>query len=170
MSQYLVDRLRQLPNVEIRTNSTVAGAEGQNRLEAITIQNVKTGRAEQVKCDGLFVFIGATPRTEWLDNVVRRDEKGFIISGADVKCDLSQWSEWPLQREPYRLETSMPGVFVAGDVRKGSIKRLTAAVGEGAMAVQYIHQYGKVTTAWRAKQPEMAGSSGEPAFGAAKGR
>jgi thioredoxin reductase (NADPH) len=164
MSQYLVDRLRRLPNVEIRTNSTVAGAEGQNRLEEITIQNVKTGRTEQVKCDGLFVFIGATPRTEWLDNVVRRDEKGFIISGADVKCDLSQWPDWPLQREPYRLETSMPGVFVAGDVRKGSIKRLTAAVGEGAMAVQYIHHYGKATSAWGAKQPEMAGSSGEPAL------
>jgi thioredoxin reductase (NADPH) len=89
------------------------------------------------------VFIGATPRTEWLGNVVRRDEEGFILSGADVRCDLKQWPEWPLEREPYRLETSLPGVFVAGDVRKGSIKRLTVAVGEGAMAVQFIHQYGK---------------------------
>jgi thioredoxin reductase (NADPH) len=146
MSQYLVDRLRRLPNVEIRTHSTVAGADGQKRLEEITVQDVKTGGTERVKCDGLFVFIGATPRTEWLENVVRRDERGFILSGADVKCDLSQWPEWPLAREPYRLETSMPGVFVAGDVRSGSVKRLTAAVGEGAMAIHFLHQYGKATT------------------------
>jgi thioredoxin reductase (NADPH) len=141
MSQYLVERLRRLPNVEVRTNTTVAGADGQGRLEEIVIQNVRTGQTEQRKCDGLFVFIGATPRTEWLGNAVRRDEKGFILSGADVRCDISQWPEWPLEREPYRLETSMPGVFVAGDVRKGSVKRLTAAVGEGAMAIQFIHQY-----------------------------
>jgi thioredoxin reductase (NADPH) len=143
MSKYLVDRLRQLPNVEIRTNTTVVGADGRGRLEEITIENVKTGKKERARCDGLFVFIGATPRTEWLEEVVRRDEKGFILSGADVRCDISQWPEWPLKREPYRLETSMPGVFVAGDVRKGSIKRLAAAVGEGAMAIQFIHQYGK---------------------------
>jgi thioredoxin reductase (NADPH) len=143
MSRYLVDRLRQLPNVEVRTNTTVVGADGRGRLEEITLQNMKTGRQERVPCDGLFVFIGATPRTEWLKNVVRRDEQGFILSGAEVRCDLSQWPEWPLDREPYRLETSMPGVFVAGDVRKGSVKRLTAAVGEGAMAIQFIHQYGK---------------------------
>ncbi|HEY0351620.1 MAG TPA: NAD(P)/FAD-dependent oxidoreductase, partial [Gemmatimonadales bacterium] len=143
MSRYLVDRLRRLPNVEVRTNTTVAGVDGRERLEEITLQNVKTGRQERVPCQGLFVFIGATPRTEWLDQVVRRDEQGFILSGADVRCDLRQWPEWPLEREPYRLETSMPGVFVAGDVRKGSVKRLTAAVGEGAMAIQFIHQYGK---------------------------
>jgi thioredoxin reductase (NADPH) len=143
MSRYLVDRLRQLPNVEIRTNSTVVGVEGRGRLEEITIQNVKTGQRERLPCNGLFVFIGATPRTEWLDKVIRRDEKGFILSWVDVQCDLRQWPEWPLKREPYRLETSMPGVFVAGDVRKGSVKRLTAAVGEGAMAIQFIHQYGK---------------------------
>jgi thioredoxin reductase (NADPH) len=143
MSQYLVDRLRRLPNVEIRTHSTVSGVDGQHRLEEITIQNVKTGGTQRVRSDGLFVFIGATPRTEWLDNVVRRDQGGFILSGADVKCDLSQWPDWSLDREPYWLETSMPGVFVAGDVRKGSVKRLTAAAGEGAMAIQLVHQYGK---------------------------
>jgi thioredoxin reductase (NADPH) len=143
MSRYLIDRVRQLPNVEICTNTTVAGVDGQGRLEEITIQNVKTGSTEDVRCDGLFVFIGATPQTEWLENAVRRDQKGFILCGADVKCDRSQWPEWPLEREPYHLETSMPGVFVAGDVRRGSVKRLTSAVGEGAMAIQYIHQYGK---------------------------
>jgi thioredoxin reductase (NADPH) len=153
MSRYLVDRLRQLPNVEIRTNTTVVGADGRGRLEEITLQNVKTGQKERVACDGLFVFIGATPRTEWLDKVIRRDEKGFIFSWVDVQCDLRQWPEWPLEREPYRLETSMPGVFVAGDVRKGSVKRLTAAVGEGAMAIQFIHQYGKWQGS-RERQPQ----------------
>ena len=103
------------------------------------------------------MFIGATPRTEWLENVVRRDEKGFILSGADVKCDLSQWPEWQLKREPYRLETSMPGVFVAGDVRNGSVKRLTSAVGEGAMVVEYIHQYGKAHR--DRQQPKAAGQA-----------
>ena len=157
MSQYLVDRLRELPNVEIRPNTTVAGVDGQGRLEKITIKNMKTGSTEDATCDGLFVFIGATPRTEWLENVVRRDEKGFILSGADVKCDLSQWPEWQLKREPYRLETSMPGVFVAGDVRNGSVKRLTSAVGEGAMVVEYIHQYGKAHR--DRQQPKAAGQA-----------
>jgi thioredoxin reductase (NADPH) len=162
MSRYLVDRLRQMPNVEIRTNTTVVGADGRGRLEEITIQNVKTGQKERLPCDGLFVFIGATPRTEWLDKVIRRDEKGFILSGADVQCDIKQWPEWPLEREPYRLETSMPGVFVAGDVRKGSVKRLTAAVGEGAMAIQFIHQYGK-------RKPEAAGQRGSGTRSATSG-
>jgi thioredoxin reductase (NADPH) len=162
MSHYLVDRLRRLPNVEVRTNTTVAGADGRGRLEEITLQNVKTGRRERVPCQGLFVFIGATPRTEWLDKVIRRDEQGFILSGADVSCDLSQWPEWPLEREPYRQETSMPGVFVAGDVRKGSVKRLTAAVGEGAMAIQFVHQYGK-------QKQEAAGRRGGGAVSASSG-
>lgn len=96
-----------------------------------------------MKCDSLFVFIGATPKTDWLGNTVRRDKNGFILSGADAQCDIRQWPEWSLDRGPYRLETSMPGVFVAGDVRKGSVKRLTCAAGEGAMAIQYIHQYNK---------------------------
>jgi thioredoxin reductase (NADPH) len=143
MSQYLIERIRRLPNVEVRTRATIAAAEGGGRLESITVKDLRTGNTERVPCDGLFVFIGATPRTDWLAGTVRRDENGFIISGADVSCDISQWPEWQLDREPYRLETSMPGVFVAGDVRMGSIKRLAAAAGEGTMAIQYVHRYSR---------------------------
>jgi thioredoxin reductase (NADPH) len=141
MSDYLIQRIRRLPNVEVRTRATIAAADGRGRLERITVKDLQTGNTEQVPCDGLFIFIGATPRTDWLAGAVRRDENGFILSGADVSCDISRWPEWQLDREPYRLETSMSGVFVAGDVRKGSIKRLAAGVGEGTMAIQYVHQY-----------------------------
>ena len=141
MSQYLIQRIRRLPNVEVRTRATIAAADGRGRLERITVKDLRTGSTEAVPCDGLFIFIGATPRTDWLAGAVRRDQDGFISSGADVSCDISQWPEWQLDREPYRLETSMPGVFVAGDVRNGSIKRLAAAAGEGTMAIQYVHQY-----------------------------
>jgi thioredoxin reductase (NADPH) len=121
----------------------VVSAEGSDHLEWLTIRNVKTGETERVPANGLFVFIGATPRTEWLANSVVRDAQGFILSGFDLIHDGRLRSDWPLQREPYFLETSTPGVFVAGDVRKGSVKRIASAVGEGAMAVQFIHQYYK---------------------------
>jgi thioredoxin reductase (NADPH) len=141
VSHYLVERIRRIPNIIVRPNHTVVGAEGNGRLERITIKNVKTGATEQARADGLFVFIGATPRTEWLGDVVARDPQGFIISGTDLTDDCQPPDTWPLARPPYRLETSKPGVFVAGDVRHGSVKRLAAAVGEGAMAVQFIHRY-----------------------------
>jgi thioredoxin reductase (NADPH) len=123
----------------VRTGATIAGAEGKGHLERLVIQNVKTGETETVPADGLFVFIGATPRTEWLGNVVARDPEGFVLSGADFRCGGPD--EWPLERQPYLLETSTPGIFVAGDVRKGSVKRLTSAAGEGVMAVHFIHRY-----------------------------
>jgi thioredoxin reductase (NADPH) len=141
VSHYLVERIRRIPNIIVRPNHTVVGAEGNGRLERITIKNVKTGATEQAPADGLFVFIGATPRTEWLGDVVARDPQGFIISGTDLMHDCRPPDTWPLARPPYLLETSTPGVFVAGDVRHGSVKRLAAAVGEGAMAVQFIHRY-----------------------------
>lgn len=141
MSQYLVDRIRRLPNVEVRPHTTVASADGRGRLESLTIKDVQTGSTERATCDGLFIFIGATPRTEWLPQSLRRDEDGFILSGEEVRCDPKQWPEWRLGRAPYRLETSLAGVFVAGDVRKGSVKRLASAVGEGAMAIKYVHRY-----------------------------
>jgi len=141
MSHYLVERVRALPNVRCRPHTTVESAEGNRRLERLTIRDVRTGATERVRSDGLFVFIGATPRTDWLGPAVRRDAQGFVLSGADAGCDGIEWPEWPLERAPYRLETSLPGVFVAGDARYGSIKRLTSAVGEGAMVVQYVHRY-----------------------------
>lgn len=141
MSKYLVERIRRAPNITVRTNHTVVGAEGRGRLEWITIQNVKTGETERVAAEGLFVFIGATPRTDWLSDSVVRDERGFVLSGSGLVCDGQRRREWPLEREPYDLEASMPGVFVAGDVRAGSVKRLASAVGEGAKAVQFIHRY-----------------------------
>jgi thioredoxin reductase (NADPH) len=141
MSKYLVDRIRNTPNITVRTSRTVAAAEGSGHLEALTIRNVETGETERVPAEGLFVFIGGAPRTEWLDGAVERDEEGFILSGIDLARSGPRPPDWPLERDPYLLETSMPGVFVAGDVRKGSVKRLASAVGEGAMAVQLIHSY-----------------------------
>jgi thioredoxin reductase (NADPH) len=141
MSKYLVDRIRRTKNIIVKTNHTVVGAEGQPYLEWLTIQNVKTGETERVPATELFVFIGATPRTEWLADSVARDDEGFILCGLDFQCDGASLTGWPLDRQPYALETSTPGVFVAGDVRKGAVRRLTSAAGEGAMAVQYIHRY-----------------------------
>jgi thioredoxin reductase (NADPH) len=136
MSHYLIEQLAARPNVEVRTESAAIGAEGEDgHLRRLRVRG--PGGAESVlDADACFVFIGASPRTDWLDGVVARDELGFILAGPDV-----QGPGWPLPREPYLLETSVPGVFVAGDVRARSIKRVASAVGEGSMAVSLIHQY-----------------------------
>ena len=135
MSQYLVEQIRALANVDVRTRSAVAAAEGEDgRLRRLRVRGPEG--AEVLDLDACFVFIGASPRTDWLEGVVARDERGFILAGPDVAGD-----GWPLSREPFLLETSVPGVFVAGDVRARSIKRVASAVGEGAMAVSLIHQY-----------------------------
>jgi thioredoxin reductase (NADPH) len=140
MSKYLVDRIRNTKNIIVKTGHTVVAADGRGHLEAITICNVKTGKTERVPCTGLFVFIGARPSTEWLRGFVDCDDKGFILSGFNFKADGVP-DNWPLKRDPYALETNRPGVFVAGDVREGSVKRLTSAAGEGAMAAYFIYQY-----------------------------
>jgi thioredoxin reductase (NADPH) len=141
MSRYLVDRIRTTRNIVVMTNHTVVGAEGAEHLQRLTIRNVKTGGIDVVPAQSLFVFIGATPSTEWLPTSVKRDEKGFVMSGLDFAIEHERPHSWSLDRDPFMLETSVPGVFVAGDVRHGSVKRLTAAVGEGAMAVHFIHRY-----------------------------
>jgi thioredoxin reductase (NADPH) len=143
MSMYLVERIRRTHNITVCPNHTVVGAEGSGHLEWLTIQHVISGSNQRVPADGLFVFIGATPHTEWLANAVARDEQGFVLGGSDSCAADQRRPGWPLDRDPYVFETSMPGVFVAGDVRKGSVKRLASAVGEGAMAVQSTHQYRK---------------------------
>ena len=134
MSHYLIEQIEALPNVEVRTGTEAVGAEGDGRLRALRIRGADG--TEPVKVDACFVFIGAVPRTDWLAGVVARDERGFILAGLDAKND-----GWPLQRDPFPLETSVPGVLVAGDVRARSIKRVASAVGEGSMAVSLIHQY-----------------------------
>jgi thioredoxin reductase (NADPH) len=135
MSHYLIEQIQALNNVEVRTRSEAVAAEGDERLRALRIRDVDgTERVEKV--DACFVFIGARPMTDWLAGVVARDERGYILAGLDAKDD-----GWPLQRDPFPLETSVPGVFVAGDVRARSIKRVASAVGEGSMAVSLVHQY-----------------------------
>jgi thioredoxin reductase (NADPH) len=139
MSKYLVDRIRNTPNIVVKTGHTVVGAEGNGHLETITIQDLKTNEVKKVPCRELFVFIGARPNTDWLSGFVDRDSQGFVLSGFD--CHDSKPNGWPLDRDPYPLETTKPGVFVAGDVRHGSVKRLTSAAGEGAMAAHFIYRY-----------------------------
>jgi thioredoxin reductase (NADPH) len=135
MSHYLIEQIAALPNVEVRTGAQAISAEGHDgRLASLNIRENGEDMSEQV--DACFIFIGAAPRTDWLEGVLARDEHGFILAGAEVRDH-----GWALAREPYVLETSVPGVFVAGDVRARSIKRVASAVGEGSMAVSLIHEY-----------------------------
>jgi thioredoxin reductase (NADPH) len=135
MSHYLIEQIADLDNVDVRTQTTATAAESRDgRLTHVEISGPEGD--ERLQADACFVFIGASPRTDWLDGVVARDERGFILAGRDAQA-----AGWPLEREPYVLETSIPGVFVAGDVRARSIKRVASAVGEGSMAVSLIHEY-----------------------------
>jgi thioredoxin reductase (NADPH) len=140
MSSYLVERIEQAPNIVIHPHTTVADAGGSGHVEWLLLHDTATDSTRRVSADALFVFIGAAPRSEWLDGTVDRDSEGFVRSGLDY-LTLGPPSDWPLDRLPYLLETRVPGVFVAGDVRKGSVKRLSVAAGEGAMAVEEIHRY-----------------------------
>ena len=135
MSHYLTERLDQLDNVDVRTRTQAVAAVGDDHLRTLHVRG-PDGAEEALDADACFVFIGASPRTDWLAGVVARDERGFILAGPDVPEN-----GWPLKRDPYVLETSVPGVFVAGDVRARSVKRVASAVGEGSMAVSLIHQY-----------------------------
>jgi len=141
MSEYLVRELEQAPNVTIRTAVEVVDGRGEERLEAVTIRDLASGAREDLPASALFVLIGAEPRTEWLAGTVERDGSGFVLTGTDLLRDGSYPDRWSTGRPPLPLETSLPGVFAAGDVRFGSVKRVTAATGEGAMAVQLVHRY-----------------------------
>jgi thioredoxin reductase (NADPH) len=141
MSHYLVQQLAGIDNVHVHTCTTVAEAHGTDHLEQLTIQDARTGERQTLPASHLFVFIGGEPRTTWLDGAVIRDERGFIPTGPGLIEDGRRPPGWPLDRDPYFLESSLPGVFVAGDARADSVKRVASAVGEGAMAVTLVHRY-----------------------------
>ena len=134
-SRYLADRIDETKNIHVRPYTTVAAVEGKNELDAITIADAKSGQRETVPAAALFVFIGAVPHTDWLGGALECDEQGYI------RCGPPRLKGWPLERDPYFLESSVPGVFAAGDVRHDSMKRIATAVGEGSMAVYFVHQY-----------------------------
>ncbi len=141
MSQYLVDRIRGTANITVRTRAAVAAVEGERDLSWVAVEDVETHAHERLPLAALFLFIGAVPRTEWLGDLVERDSSGFVLTGPALLRDGRPPAGWTLARAPYLLETSVPGVFAAGDVRARSVKRIAAAVGEGSMAVQFVHQY-----------------------------
>jgi thioredoxin reductase (NADPH) len=141
MSQYLIDELARTPNVVVQLQTRVVEAHGENHLESITIANDQTGQTTTAPAVALFIFIGATPHTTCVADLIESDERGYILSGADLTLNGRRPRNWPLERKPYLLETNVPGIFVAGDVRHGSIKRVASAVGEGSIAIELIHQY-----------------------------
>ena len=141
MSQYLENQIAATKNIEVKLNSSVSSVEGGERCENITIQNNKTRATEQVSANALLIYAGAVPRTDWLAGVVQRDAQGYIISGQHLVLEGKKPAGWSADRDPFYLETSVPGIFVAGDVRHRSAKGVTSGVGEGAMAVKLVHQY-----------------------------
>ncbi|MEU4152678.1 FAD-dependent oxidoreductase [Streptomyces sp. NPDC026659] len=141
MSHYLVQQIGEAPNISVRGHTEVVAAHGEGRLERLTLRDTATGETEQTDAQWLFVFIGAAPLTGWLDGTVLRDARGFVLAGPDLTPDGTPPPGWELDRPPYHLETNVPGVFVAGDVRAESAKRVASAVGEGAMAVMFVHRY-----------------------------
>jgi thioredoxin reductase (NADPH) len=152
MSQYLIDQIEATDNIKLLTHSSVIEARGEASLEALVIKNSVTGETQTVPATSLFIFIGAAPNTNWLDGTVERDEHGFILTGPQLKpVSVTQVTRdrqpenrprgWTLDRDPFLLETNVPGIFAVGDVRSGSVKRVASGVGEGSICVQFVHQY-----------------------------
>jgi thioredoxin reductase (NADPH) len=141
MSYYLIRQIRETPNIEVRVGTQVVGAAGGEHLERLSLCDIAAGTVEEVPASFLFVFIGAAPCTDWLDGLIARDPDGFLLTGADLLVGGKRPTAWPLDRDPYHLEGSVPGIFAAGDVRANSVKRVASAVGEGAMAIQLVHRY-----------------------------
>lgn len=141
MSQYLINQIEATPNIEVISHTEVVGIDGAEQLESITLKNSSTGESSTLTANMLFIFIGAQPRTDWLKSSICLDEHGFVLTGPALKKDGQFTKRWPLVREPLLLETSMPGVFAAGDTRNGSVKRVASGVGEGSVVVQFVHHF-----------------------------
>jgi thioredoxin reductase (NADPH) len=141
MSQYLIDQIKETPNIQLWTHASVAEVHGDTHLEEVSVLCSDTNKVERVPASSMFIFIGALPRTDWLGDAIERDERGFILTGPDLMQGGERPKKWTLDRDPFLLETNVPGVFAVGDVRHGSVKRVASGVGEGSVAVQFIHQY-----------------------------
>ena len=141
MSHYLIEQLNALDNVSVRLCTTVEEAHGDEHLECLSLRHLPSGGTDEVQANHVFIFIGAEPRTDWLAGVLERDDRGFVLTGPDLMVDGQRPRGWSADRDPWPLEASVPGVFVAGDVRADSVKRVASAVGEGAMAVTLAHRY-----------------------------
>src|SRR5215472_4071588 len=141
MSQYLIDQIQKTANIQLWTHASVGEAHGEKRLEEISILCSDTDKVERVPATSMFIFIGALPQTDWLTSLVDRDDRGFVLTGPDLIREGQRPKGWALDRDPFLLETNVPGIFAVGDVRHGSVKRVASGVGEGSVAVQFIHQY-----------------------------
>lgn len=141
MSQYLIDQIKETPKIQLWPHASVTEVHGETHLEEISVLCSDTGKIERVPANSVFIFIGALPRTDWLAGMVERDERGFLLTGPDLILDGQRPKGWTLERDPFLLETNVPGIFAVGDVRHGSVKRVASGVGEGSVAVQFIHQY-----------------------------
>jgi thioredoxin reductase (NADPH) len=141
MSNYLIREIEQTPNIRVECGTQVVAVHGESKLEEISISCTQSGKVERTPATALFVFIGALPRTDWLDGYVDRDERGFILTGADVMQQGKRPAGWTADRDPFLLETSVPGVFAVGDVRHESVKRVASSVGEGSIAIQFVHAH-----------------------------
>ena len=141
MSNYLVERIKVTPNIKVITETELCSASGSSKLEKVTLKNIPDGRIYILDTSAIFIFIGAAPRTEMLKGIIETDDKGYILTGPDLPRINNIVKGWNLERDPYLLETNVPGVFAAGDVRSGSSKRVAAAVGEGSACVGMVHKY-----------------------------
>lgn len=141
MSQYLIDQINETRNIQIWTHASVAEVHGDTHLEEISVLCSDTSKVERVPAGSMFIFIGALPRTDWMGDTIERDDRGFILTGPDLMEAGKRPKKWSLDRDPFLLETNVPGIFAVGDVRHGSVKRVASGVGEGSVAVQFIHQY-----------------------------
>ena len=141
MSQYLINEIAQTPGIRVDCGTQVVAVHGEDRLEAISISCARSGSVDRVPARSLYVFIGAAPRTDWIDGFIQRDDRGFILTGPDLIRQGKRPNGWTIERDPFLLETSVPGVFAVGDVRHGSIKRVASGVGEGSIAIQFVHAH-----------------------------